>query len=187
MNTADGARRASSIKQKLRPRKGGSQKELEMTETETQSETRSEPRESASKFYSFTIDAQTAEIVKFESLDAAGVRHELTDDEKASLTKEAAEDRLEDVLEQAFEAGIACVLGGDAKPEQTEESEEDAELRHMLLKPLIEHSAARHLLAREALQRIILDTLIQHATKPETEAVESSPSTEGIEEGRTAH
>ena len=189
MSTADGARRANSIKQKLRPRKGASQKELEMTETETdtQPETRSEPRESPSKFFSFTIDAQTAEIVKFESLDAAGARHELTDDEKASLAKEAAEDRLEEVLEQAFEAGIACVLGGSARTEQTTESEEDAELRHMLLTPLIEHSPARHLLAREALQRIVLDTLIQHAMKPETEAVGSSPSSEGIEEGRTAH
>jgi hypothetical protein len=190
MSTAD-ARRANSIKQKLRPRKGGSQKELEMTESETQSDTqsenRSEPRESPSKFFSFTIDAETAQIVKFESLDAAGARHELTDDEKASLAKEVAEDRLEEVLEQAFEAGIACVLGDSAQAEQTAESDEDAELRHMLLTPLIEHSPARHLLAREALQRIVLDTLIQHAMKPETEAVASSPSTEGIEEGRTAH
>jgi hypothetical protein len=188
MSTADGARRANAIKQKLRPRKGGSQKELEMTETETQSEARSEPRETASKFFSFTIDAETAQIVKFESLDAAGARHEITEDEKASFTKEATEEGLEEALEQAFEAGIACVLGGGTTTdEQAGESEDDAELRHMLLTPLIEHSAARHLLGREALRRIILETLIQHATKPETEAVESSPSAEGFEEGRTAH
>jgi hypothetical protein len=186
MNTADGARRQSSIKQKLRPRKGGSQKELEMTETNTQSEAHSEPGESASRFFSFTIDAETAQIVKFESLDAAGTRHEVTEDEKASFTKESTEEGLEDALEQAFEAGIACVLG-ESTVEQAGESEEDAELRHMLLTPLIEHSAARHLLGREALRRIILDTLIQHATKPEAEAVESSPNAEGIEEGRTAH
>ena len=42
--------------------------------------------------------------------------------------------------EEAFEAGIDCVLGGDDSTSETEESAQHAELRHVLVAPLIEHS-----------------------------------------------
>jgi hypothetical protein len=173
MNSADGPRRDSSAKTKITNRKKGSPKELEMT---------THIDESGARLFSFTIDANTAQIVKFESLDASGARHELSDEEKANLVKEAGEENLEEALEEAFEAGIACVLGGGNKHEKTEESDEDAELRHLLLAPLMEHSAAKHLLQREFLHRAILDTLIQHSMKPHSEAPEaSSPSTPGLQ------
>ena len=139
---------------------------------------------SAAKLFAFTIDANTARVVKLETLDASGSRHELSEEEKASLAREESANGLEDVVERAFEAGIACVLGGEEPQEKAEESAEDAELRHMLLTPLIEHSPAKRLIEREALTRAILGTLIQHATKPAAD-IESS-SSEGVPSDRAA-
>lgn len=116
----------------------------------------------AASLLSFTIDPNTAQIVKLESLDARGERHELSDDEKVSLLRRDGERTLERVVERAFEAGIACVLDGRTERNDTE-SLEDVELTHRLLTPLIERSAAKELLARDALDRAMLDTLIEHA------------------------
>jgi hypothetical protein len=129
--------------------------------------------EATAKFLAFTIDASTAQIVKLVSLDASGASHELSEDEKASLATAASKDRLAGVLEQAFEAGIACAMGEgvaedlaeDVAEDKAKESEEDAELRHLLLKPLIEHSAAKDLMKPEVLNRAILDTLIEQSMK----------------------
>jgi hypothetical protein len=164
MSTAAGPRHNSSLKQKLAVAKKTAQKEEKMTEI----------AQSAEKLFTFTIDANTARVVKLETLDASGVRHELSDDEKASLAKEGTNGGLEEFVEQAFEAGIACVLGSD---EEADESGEEAELRHLLLTPLIEHSPAKRLIQREALNRAILGTLIHHATEAPADPA-SSPTTE---------
>lgn len=140
--------------------------------------------ESAGKLFTFTIDASTAQVVKLEAEDASGVRHELSDEEKASLAQAGVEGDLEQFVERAFEAGIACVLGGGGPEDGGNEPAEEAELRHLLLTPLIEHSPAKRLLQREALSRAILGTLIQHATKAPA-AAESSPAT-GLQSDRAA-
>lgn len=116
--------------------------------------------QSADKLFTFTFNADTARIVKFEAHDANGAQHELSDEEKESLAGEGNGRGLEDVVEQAFEAGIACVLGEEVSGEKAEQSKEDEELRHLLLTPLIERSAAKRLLEQEALSRILLRTLI---------------------------
>jgi hypothetical protein len=110
-----------------------------------------------------TIDADSAEIVRVEGLDATGKRRELSAEEKAGLVTGGHRDELlETVLEHAFEAGIACVLGDD--DEQTpQESPADAELRHRLLAPLIERSPVGRLTERAALNRAMLGTLIEHS------------------------
>lgn len=115
----------------------------------------------------FTIDPTTARIVKLEACDASGARHPLSPEEKTSLVKRIGdrERTLERVVERAFEAGIACVLDGE-ESEGAVESSEDVELTHKLLAPLIEKSSARELIERRALDRAILDTLIEHAIAP---------------------
>jgi hypothetical protein len=132
---------------------------------------------SAGRLFTFTIDANTAQVVKLEALDASGASHELSDEEKASLVQAGTEGSLEQFVEQAFEAGIACVLGSGEGADKAEEPAEEAELRHLLLAPLIEQSSAKRLMQREALARAILGTLIQHATKAPA-AAGSSPTTE---------
>jgi hypothetical protein len=170
MSTAAG-RHNSSLKHKVSVGKVAVEKKTAQKE-----EKMTEIAQSAEKLFTFTIDARTAQVVKFETLDASGARHELSDDEKASLAADG-NGGLEEFVEQAFEAGIACVLGGDERQENADEPGEEAELRHLLLTPLIEHSPAKRLIQREALNRAILGTLIQHATQAPAAAV-SSPTPE---------
>ena len=112
-----------------------------------------------------TIDAESAEVVRVEGVDATGARRELSDDEKASLMKEGRDERVTALVEQAFEAGIACVLGIEEEEETTQESPEDAEFRRQLLAPLLERSGLRQLTERPALNRAILGTLMEHSRK----------------------
>ena len=113
-----------------------------------------------------TIDAESAEVVRVEGVDATGARHELSDEEKASLMQERREERVTALVEQAFEAGIACVLGVEEEEEKTtQETPEDAEFRRQLLAPLIERSGLGQLTERPALNRAILGTLIEHSRK----------------------
>jgi hypothetical protein len=163
MSTTYSNRREGSGRHRAPNRKKTSHKEQEATDTGEASITGSAAsNESAAQLLTLTIDARTGQIVKFESLDESGEPHEMSDEEKASLAKEGAGDRLEEIIEQAFEAGIACVLGGGERT-RTEESEEDAELRHLLLLPLIEHSMAKRLMQGNVLNRAFLRTLIQHS------------------------
>jgi len=121
----------------------------------------------AGKLFVFTIDADTARIVKFESLDANGSRRELSVHEKENLIRASHEDGLEGVLERAFEAGIACVLGDEAEEDRSTETDADTELRHLLLARLMEHSTARAFTREEGLNRAILEALIQRTIRPQ--------------------
>jgi hypothetical protein len=129
-----------------------------------------------------TIQAKTGQIVKVESADVAGIRHELTNEKKADLGKETAKVTLEALLEQAFEAGIASVLddggqnGARESETEAEESEEEAELRHLLLGPLIRHSPAKRLMQHEVLSRAILGTVVREAIDPGSLSLESHPA-----------
>jgi hypothetical protein len=117
----------------------------------------------AAELLAFTIDPRTGRIVKLEGLTADGARHELTDEEKARLSKRPRAKTVERVVERAFEAGIACVLDGNGAEDDSSESSDDVDLTHRLLVPLIEHSAAKQLMAREVVDRTVLDTLIEHS------------------------
>lgn len=150
---SNGRRRRESANQKGRSRKSSS------------ATSATSAGESTDRLFAFTIDPKTAEIVKLESLDSSGARHELSDAEKTSLVDTEPEEEIQDIVEQVFEAGIACVLG-DQDLEHSEESAEDAELRHLLLTPLIQQSRVRRLIRREALSRAILGTLIRNSLVP---------------------
>jgi hypothetical protein len=148
MNSSVGIRNRN--RQKARPR----------------STARREPKtaaETATRFFVFTIDADSAQIVKVEALNKRGRRRELSDEDKAHLLRERSDARLEDMLERTFEAGIACALGDETAQEGQPETDEDVELRHLLLARLIEHSEVGDMLRSEALNRAILEALIQHS------------------------
>jgi hypothetical protein len=115
------------------------------------------------KYLTVTIDADSAHVVRVDGLDITGVPRELSADERAALVKDLGDAKLQDVIEQAFEAGIACVLGGD-DADTPAESAEDVELRRRLLAPLIERSAVGRLMERGALNRVVLSTLIHRDT-----------------------
>ena len=125
-----------------------------------------------SDLLTLTIHAKTGHIVKIESVDSTGAHHELSDEEKANLAKERSKATVEAIIEQAFEAGVACVLGGTDGEDDLSESAKDAEIRRLLLRPLIEDSAAKRLMQRDILSRAILATLIQNSTssRPDRES-----------------
>jgi hypothetical protein len=81
----------------------------------------------------FTLDAETGEILKYEAVDAAGVRRELSQNERVELAKIRGGEAVEDLIERGFEAGLACLLGGADEPEDESETEEVASLRRALL------------------------------------------------------
>ena len=112
------------------------------------------------------IDPESADVLRVEGVDSTGARHELSAEERKSLVLAGGRaERLSAVVEEAFEAGIASVLGdGGEEEEADEESPEDAELRRMLLAPLMARSAIRRLTERKALNRAILGTLLEHST-----------------------
>jgi len=120
----------------------------------------SEPK-SQPELFTLTFDARRGEVVKFERIDINGVRHELSETDRARLASEKNEGRLGGILEQAFEAGIACVLGGKANQDDERETEEEADLRRLLLRQLIEHSSAARFMRRDVMSRAALQTLIQ--------------------------
>ena len=111
-----------------------------------------------------TIDTKTGQIIKIEGANGTRARHELSDEEKASLAKKTGRATLEAIIEEAFEAGIACGLGEGADEDEPVESEKDANLRHLLLRPLIENSAVKRLMRRDVLSRAFLKTLIGNGT-----------------------
>ena len=93
-----------------------------------------------------TVDAATGQIINVEGVDAVGTRHAFSEVERARFVEKGSKATLERVVEQAFEAGIECVLGAESDERKPQESDEDAELSRMLLRSLIEHSAAKRLL-----------------------------------------
>jgi hypothetical protein len=132
----------------------------------------------AGRLFTFTIDADTATIVKFELLDGSGTRREPSDEEKATLVREGGAGNLEEVLARAFEAGITCALGDELTHESAEgdDSDEETTLRRLILQRLIEHSEMKGALQREVLGRLILDSLIQLS-------IHQPPSTAGDSTG----
>jgi hypothetical protein len=120
-------------------------------------------RPASPNLVSLTIDAATGRIVKIEGADAAGARRELSEGQISRLARTEAGATLQSIVEQAFEAGIAYVLGDRAGEEEPPESDDDAELSHLLLQSLIKRSAAERLMQREILARAIVGTLIEQA------------------------
>ena len=127
--------------------------------------TRTGPSQRANSLFSFTVDTNTGQVVTVEALDAAGTRRKVSDSRMKVLAREGRQ-RLESVVEEAFEAGIDCVLGDSDEKLENTEREEDAQLRHDLIAPLIQKSAAGRRLKREVLQRTVLGTLIQNSMNP---------------------
>jgi hypothetical protein len=116
------------------------------------------------KLITATIDAATGKIVDVRS---AG---------DAQLSMKSGDETLEELFEEAFEAGIACVLGEDAGGGQAKDSKADAALRRQILRPMIQHSAARRLMRQGVLGRAIVGTLIRQAGANAAASSRTSPT-----------
>jgi hypothetical protein len=118
----------------------------------------------------FTLEASSGKLIEVERVDAAGSRQTLSEEQRAVLANGPDAPTLQRLLEQAFEAGIDCLLGRETGEADLPESPEDAQLGSWLLRSLIARSDASRLAQPEVLQRAILGTLIEQA------AARSSPA-----------
>ena len=109
----------------------------------------------------FTLDATSGEIIKIESTDSAGQHRELSKAETLDLAKERRGVGVEALLERAFEAGIACLLDEEDGEDGESETEEEAGVRQILLRPLMARTFAAHATRREVLRKAIVQSLIQ--------------------------
>jgi hypothetical protein len=130
-------------------------------ETQASSERKQKPSATQPELFTITFDAGTGEVIKFERIDPNGVRQDLSESDRARLATEKNEGRLGGILEQAFEAGISCVLGGRVDLDDERESKEEVELRRLLLRQLIEHSSAARYMRQDVMSRAALRALIQ--------------------------
>jgi len=120
-------------------------------------------QQAAAKIISINIDIGAGRVVSIESLDGAGERRELSDEERSRLSELKPEATLGNIVERAFEAGVSSVLGQQDGEDEPQESEEDAELSRMLLRSLIGQSAAKRLMQFEVLGPAIVGTLMERA------------------------
>jgi hypothetical protein len=134
------------------------------TETKKpRSETQAKP---PSGIYSVTVNTADGKILTVERVDTAGERHPLTAEDKKQLAAGQAIMPLRHLVEQAFEAGIECVLG-ESSAKHHAESKEDGELSDILIQALIEGGKAKELVKHDTLHRAAVETLIVHAAKGE--------------------
>ena len=129
-----------------------------------------------SGLFAFTMDASTGQITRLEKVDSAGARRQLSEQDKASLQPGPSWPTLEAIIEQAFEAGVDCVLGNEDEKDEAQESEDEVEVRRILLLPLMERSRMMALLQRSVLGQAILATALQQITAPHTSEAEGSPA-----------
>ena len=109
----------------------------------------------------FTVNTATGAVIKIEKLDAAGKRQEVQKNETLKLVGKDNFHEIESALDEAFEAGIASVFEPEDEEEEVAESEEETELRRVLLVGIVGRNVRRRL-QRRLVQRLILSQTLRH-------------------------
>jgi hypothetical protein len=102
-----------------------------------------------------TINAAAGRIVKIEKTDKGGKRQEMAEEEWARLVGEDEAEEIESAIEEAFEAGIAVVLGEEYEADEAYEDDEERAIRRLLLAGLLRRSTRRRILQRIVLSRLL--------------------------------
>ena len=102
-----------------------------------------------------TINTAMGGIVRVERVDKAGKRQEVTDEEWAKLAGEDEVEDMETALEEAFEAGIAVLLGDTQEEDEAYEDDEERALRRVLIGGLLRRSIRRRILQRILVSRLL--------------------------------
>jgi hypothetical protein len=109
----------------------------------------------------FTLSAPSGAVVKIEKIDASGKRREVAMDETLTIVGEGNSHAIEAALDEAFEAGISSVVEAGTADDDDMESEEDTELRRVLLTTMV-GPEVRHRLQRRLVQRLVLTRTLRH-------------------------
>jgi hypothetical protein len=111
-----------------------------------------------------TIDLPMGKIVKVEKIDKAGKRHELAEEEWAKLVSNDEVEDIEVALEEAFEAGIAAVLG-ERYEDEGEDDEEKAVRRFLIHELLGPHPVQRRILQRVLVSRVLRRRILKRSLR----------------------
>ena len=110
-----------------------------------------------------TFNAAIGEIAKVEKIDKAGKRQELTEEECAKLAGQDEVEEIEAALEEAFEAGVAVVLGDE---DAEDYDDEERAFRQLLIGGFLERHPLRHrLLHQLLLRRLLLRRFLKRALR----------------------
>jgi hypothetical protein len=103
-----------------------------------------------------TINPAIGRIVKVEKLDKTGKHQEVADDVWAKLVGEDEVEEIEAALDEAFEAGVAGVLGEEYDADEGYEDDEEKAIRRFLISELlIPRSVRRRIMHRLLLSRML--------------------------------
>lgn len=108
----------------------------------------------------FTLDTTTGGVLKLEVVDAAHIPREITSAERLELARKFHGD-VDELLERAFEAGVAALLDGDRAKEERDETDDEASVRRILLEPLLEETFAARDARRASIRKAIILSLIE--------------------------
>jgi hypothetical protein len=113
-----------------------------------------------------TFNAATGEIVKVEKVDKAGKHQELTEKECAKLAGQDEVEEIEAALEEAFEAGVAVMLGDEHEEYAEDYDDEETAVRQLLIGRLLErHPVRQRLLHQLLLRRLLLRRFLKSALR----------------------
>lgn len=102
-----------------------------------------------------TIQAPMGAVVRVEKVDKTGKRQEVTEEDWAKLIGKEEVDEIETAIEEAFEAGIAAVLGEEYEDGDRYEDEEERALRRLLIGGLLRKTVRRRILQRMMATRLL--------------------------------
>ena len=112
-----------------------------------------------------TLSMANGNVVKIEKLEKSGQRHQVTDEELATLIGEDEMDELGSVLEEAYVAGVGDAIGEqpaeEASDEELEGDEADDVFGDFMFRLL-----ARHHLVRRGIRRLVLRRVLGHEPMP---------------------
>jgi hypothetical protein len=102
-----------------------------------------------------TIQGPRGRIVKVERVDKSGKRQDLVEEEWTRLVGRDEVEEIEAALEEAFEAGVAAVLGEEYEDGEGYENDDESTLRRFLVGGLLRRSVRRRILERLLLSRML--------------------------------
>lgn len=117
---------------------------------------KSAPEEEMKQFV-VTINPAMGGIVKVEKIDKAGKHEELSEEECARLVGEDEVEEIQDALDEAFEAAVVSVIGGEDHADREYEDEEEKAIRRFLISDLLIPRAVR----RRILHRLLFSRLLR--------------------------
>jgi len=109
-----------------------------------------------------TINPAMGSIVQIEKVDKTGKHEEFSEGDWANLVGADEVEEIEAALEEAFEAGVAGVLGEEYNTNGDNENEDQRVIRRFLISELlVPASVRRRIVHRLLLSRILRSRLIK--------------------------